>query len=91
HSGKPSEAAARDAINGLPVANAAALRNPECLDVIRQHPALNLAMRTLPPPGTPREALEPYLQALWESLFCFSPIARDDNFFDLGGDSLLAA
>jgi acetoacetyl-CoA synthetase len=91
HSGKPSEAAARDAINGLPVANAAALRNPECLDVIRQHRALNLAMRTLPPPGTTREALEPYLQALWESLFCFSPIARDDNFFDLGGDSLLAA
>ncbi|NPT55611.1 acetoacetate--CoA ligase [Paraburkholderia sp. 5N] len=91
HSGKPSEAAARDAINGLPVANAAALRNPACLDVIRQHPALNLVARTLPPPGTTREALEPYLQALWESLFCLSPIARDDNFFDLGGDSLLAA
>ncbi|WP_245254191.1 acetoacetate--CoA ligase [Paraburkholderia sp. LEh10] len=91
HSGKPSEAAARDAINGLPVANAAALRNPECLDAIRLHPALNLAMRTMPSPGTTREALERYLQALWESLFCFSPIACDDDFFDLGGDSLLAA
>ena len=91
HSGKPSEAAARNAINGLPVANAAALRNPACLDVIRQHPGLNLAVRTLPPPGTTRETLEPYLQALWESMFSFSPIACDDNFFDLGGDSLLAA
>lgn len=91
HSGKPSEAAVRDAINGLPVANAAALRNPACLDAIRQHPALNLALRVIPPPGTTRETLERYLQALWESLFSFSPIDRDDNFFDLGGDSMLAA
>ncbi|WP_429558560.1 acetoacetate--CoA ligase [Paraburkholderia youngii] len=91
HSGKPSEAAARDAINGLPVANAAALRNPACLEAIRQHPALNLATRPLPQPGTTREALETYLQSLWENLFSFSPIARDDNFFNLGGDSLLGA
>ncbi|GAA4556780.1 acetoacetate--CoA ligase [Pseudonocardia xishanensis] len=34
HNGKPSERAARDAVNGDRVANEAALRNPECLAVI---------------------------------------------------------
>ena len=35
HNGKRSERAARDAVNGDPVVNAAALRNPGCLDAIR--------------------------------------------------------
>ncbi len=43
HSGKRSERAARDAVNGRPAANAGALRNPGCLDVIREHPALLMA------------------------------------------------
>jgi thioesterase domain-containing protein/aryl carrier-like protein len=60
-------------------------------DVIRQRSAPNLAVRTVPPPGITREALEPYLRVLWENLFSLSPIACDDDFFDLGGDSLLAA
>jgi len=91
HNGKLSEAAARNAINGLPVGNAAALRNPGCLDSIRNHPALNLAARELPPVGASREQMEAHLQALWETVFDFAPIGRDDNFFDLGGHSLLAA
>ena len=91
HSGKLSEAAARNVVNGLPVGNAAALRNPGCLDAIRNHPALNLAARELPPAGESREQLERHLQVLWEKLFDFAPIGRDDNFFDLGGHSLLAA
>ncbi|SCB21631.1 acetoacetate--CoA ligase [Cupriavidus alkaliphilus] len=91
HNGKFSEAAARNAVNGMPVGNAAALRNPDCLDAIRNHPALNLAARELPAPGTSREQLERHLQALWERLFDFAPIDRNDNFFDLGGHSLLAA
>ncbi|CAB3758845.1 Acetyl-coenzyme A synthetase [Paraburkholderia humisilvae] len=91
HSGKPSEAAARNAVNGLPVGNTGALRNPECLDVIRNHPALTVTARELPPPGETAEDLERYLQALWERLFDLTPIGRDDSFFDLGGDSLLAA
>ncbi|MCX4144238.1 acetoacetate--CoA ligase [Paraburkholderia madseniana] len=90
HNGKLSEAAARSAVNGLPIGNAAALRNPECLEAIRRHPALNLATRELPPVGESREQLERYLQALWEKLFGVAPIGRDDNFFDLGGHSLLA-
>ncbi|SIT48143.1 Acetoacetyl-CoA synthase [Paraburkholderia piptadeniae] len=91
HNGKFSEAAARDAVNGLPAANVTALRNPECLDAIRNHPALKPATRELPPAGESREQLEQHLQSLWEKLFDFAPIGRDDNFFDRGGDSLLAA
>ncbi len=91
HSGKPSEAAARNAVNGLPVANTGALRNPECLDAIRNHPALAATAHELPPAGDTIEQLEQYLQALWGRLFDLSPIGPSDNFFDLGGDSLLAA
>jgi acetoacetyl-CoA synthetase len=91
HSGKLSDAAARNAVNGLPAGNTAALRNPECLDAIRSHPMLNPATRELPPVGASREQLERHLQALWEILFGFAPIDRDDNFFELGGHSLLAA
>jgi|GEM_PF-35595 len=91
HNGKFSEAAARNAISGLPVSNAAALRNPECLDAIRHHPALHLATRELAPVGASRESLEKHLQTQWERLLDFAPIARDDNFFELGGNSLLAA
>ncbi|MEM5383781.1 acetoacetate--CoA ligase [Paraburkholderia phymatum] len=91
HNGKLSERSACDAVNGLPAINATALRNPECLDAIRNHPALKLATRKLPPAGNSREQLERHLQALWEKLFDFAPIGRDDNFFELGGNSLLAA
>jgi acetoacetyl-CoA synthetase len=91
HSGKPSEAAARSAVNGQPVGNSGALRNPECLEQIRNHPALVQTIRELPPVGDTPEQLERYLQALWERLFDLSPIGRTDSFFELGGDSLLAA
>ena len=90
HNGKLSEVAARNAVNGFPIGNAAALRNPGCLDAIRSHPALDLVTRALPPVGESREQLERHLQAQWEKLFAFEPIDRDDNFFDLGGHSLLA-
>jgi acetoacetyl-CoA synthetase len=91
HNGKQSEAAARAAVNGLAAGNTAALRNPQCLDAIRNHVALTLASRQLPPPGESREQLERYLQAQWENLFGFAPIGRNDSFFELGGHSLLAA
>jgi acetoacetyl-CoA synthetase len=91
HNGKFSEAAARNALSGLPVSNTAALRNPECLDAIRHHPALNSATRELAPVGESRESLERHLQTQWERLFDIAPIGRDDNFFELGGNSLLAA
>lgn len=58
--------------------------------------------RALPPPPRPtaardvdflppRSPLEHQIAAIWEGLFGVSPIGANDNFFDLGGDSLLAA
>jgi acetoacetyl-CoA synthetase len=91
HNNKPSEAAARDAVNGLPARNVSSLANPECLDQIREHPSLTRVKRDLPAPGDSIGSIEAYLCALWEQHFSFSPIGRDDNFFELGGHSLLAA
>ena len=42
HSGKLSERAATDAANGRDVRNAAALRNPESIRELREHPALRV-------------------------------------------------
>ena len=39
-SGKYSEKAVRDLVNGTPLSNRAALRNPEVLDEIAAHPEL---------------------------------------------------
>jgi acetoacetyl-CoA synthetase len=91
HSGKLSEAAARNAVNGLPVDNAGALRNPACLDAIRDHPALRPCAPALPAARPAPGQLEALLRQQWEQRFAFAPIGLDDNFFELGGNSLLAA
>jgi len=38
----------------------------------------------------PRDALETQLAQLWESVLAIAPIGVDDDFFDLGGESLHA-
>ncbi|MCI0752657.1 acetoacetate--CoA ligase [Teichococcus vastitatis] len=89
HTGKPSEAAMRDAVNGVPVRNIAALANPGCIDALANHPGLrgNHAIDL----GDRAEAdTESFLRALWEELLGVSPIGRDEDFFALGGHSLLA-
>ncbi|SAK51521.1 acetoacetyl-CoA synthetase [Caballeronia fortuita] len=91
HSGKLTEAAVRNAVNGLDVTNAAALRNPASLDAIRHHPALQPRPDDVPQSYATRDELERLLQTKWEQLFAFAPIGRGDNFFELGGHSLLAA
>ena len=91
HNGKPSEAAARSAVNGLDVANVTALRNPECLDAIRIRSAWSLETIALSATTEPTTQLEKQLHEYLEKLFGFAPIGRDDNFFELGGNSLLAA
>ncbi len=40
---------------------------------------------------SPQTEMERFLAELWESALAVSNIARSDNFFDLGGDSLIAA
>ncbi|SAL24147.1 acetoacetyl-CoA synthetase [Caballeronia cordobensis] len=91
HSGKLTETAVRNAVNGLDVTNTSALRNPASLDSIRNHPALQPPADDIPQTYTTRAELERLLQLKWEQLFAFAPIGRDDNFFELGGHSLLAA
>lgn len=91
HSGKLAEAAAAAVVNNRPLADTAALRNPECLEAIRFHSALR-GSTPLPVAGSiVAESLEQQLQNLWESLLGVSPIGQDDDFFELGGNSLTAA
>ncbi|MBR1250247.1 acetoacetate--CoA ligase [Bradyrhizobium sp. AUGA SZCCT0169] len=94
--GKRSEAAARDAVNGRPVRNRAALQNPECLDAIAKHPVLRAppAVRVPrgPPPGCEAipdpERLPQELQAICERVLGVAPIGWSDNLLGLGADSL---
>ncbi|MDX0647513.1 KR domain-containing protein [Sinorhizobium medicae] len=44
---------------------------------------------TLAPTGLPAESLEDRLAALWRDLLGVDYVGLDDDFFDLGGDSLL--
>ncbi len=91
HSGKPSEAALTAAVNGLPVCNAHALRNPGCLEGVAGLPQLR------PPPADEVDAAlagtdpQRCLRRLWERSFGFAPIGLDDDYFEMGGHSLQAA
>jgi acetoacetyl-CoA synthetase len=92
HSGKLSEEAARAALNGEAVRNRHALRNPHSLDQIAHHPALRRRRSLDRVMGglTPDMSLEEKLTSIWEELFGITPIRSDDDFFQLGGDSLMA-
>ena len=92
HSNKLSERAARDIVNGLRVENFEALRNPECLETIRVELALHAHETSV---GSVEQSargdlLETGIIGIWQELLGISAIGREDNFFDLGGTSLLA-
>jgi acyl carrier protein len=58
----------------------------------RALPAPPLARPVLGRPyASPATSLESELARIWEELLGVSPVGRDDDFLDLGGDSLLAA
>ncbi|WP_448621140.1 acetoacetate--CoA ligase [Geodermatophilus sp. URMC 65] len=86
HNGKRSERAARDAVNGDPVANADALRSPGCLEAIRVAvAAAGAAVGT-----SAADDGDPLLQAvtaLWGEVLQTGGIGPDDDFGDLGGTS----
>lgn len=91
-------AALRDVVNERPVADIRRLVNPGALRALRDEPALRnstVPAGPLPPPPAPgwrsRHDHEAYLKSLWEAIFGFSPIGLDDDFFEIGGHSLLAA
>ena len=90
YSGKPSEAAARAAVSGEPVANEGALRNPRCLDAIRQQTAMLLATDDDTPEDADGRPLTSRLQLLWQRHLGLARVGTDDNFFELGGKSLAA-
>jgi acetoacetyl-CoA synthetase len=88
HSGKLSESAARRAVSGRPVENEAALRNPQSLAAIREHPML----RAQPAFDTARDAsLRERVRAVWAEAFGIPLLPDDAHFFELGGNSLMAA
>jgi acetoacetyl-CoA synthetase len=92
HSGKCSERAAADAVSGREATNLEALANPGSLAEIRD------ALVAVNAPGGPSRSsprrpdggTEEELRAIWEELLGIEPIAGDEDFFALGGTSLLA-
>ena len=93
HSGKRSERAARDAVDGRPVGNVEALRNPGSLEGIRRALAeteQRLSTLAQAPEDTAGQPTEARLRAIWESVLGVTSLGADDNFFDVGGSSLAA-
>lgn len=92
HSGKRSERAGRDAVEGREAANRRALANPGSLERIRLAVAeaeAALAARdldSLPADATTAEKV----RAIWESVLGVEGIGEDEDFFALGGTSLQA-
>ena len=90
HNGKRSERAARDAVNGDPVVNAAALRDPACLDAIRAAVRVPQVAATVPvgtDTGAPDTAVLRDLRRLWHDVLGGAEAGPADHFFDLGGTS----
>ncbi|MDB6084108.1 MAG: acetoacetate--CoA ligase [Gammaproteobacteria bacterium] len=95
HTGKRSERSARDAVNNVPFMDNGALRNPECLVAIADHPSLRAAPPQAPAleqreSGSAGYVPEQVLTHLWEKILGVQPIGRDEDFFDIGGDSSTA-
>ena len=83
HSGKRSEVAARDAVNGLPIRNREALLNPDSLD--------GLAGRIMTSPSASDEIssdLELSLCMICQRFLHVPVVHSSDNFLAFGGDSL---
>jgi acetoacetyl-CoA synthetase len=92
HSGKRSERAGRDAVNGRRAANAAALANPGSVEEIG-HAVARIeearAERARVAEGEDAPAIE-RLRAIWEVVLGVEPLPDDADFFAVGGTSLLA-
>jgi len=86
HNGKPSERAARDVVNGNPVANADALQNPESLEGIRRALDAAAARTAGAAPLSGADEIAVVVAQLWRDTL--GPDADGDrSFSDLGGTS----
>ncbi|PRY49354.1 acetoacetyl-CoA synthetase [Geodermatophilus tzadiensis] len=83
HNGKRSERAARDAVNGDPVANAVALRDPGCPDRIRAA----VAAASAAPPAPEDDGLLGRVSRIWCEVLGLRSADPDDDWSDLGGTS----
>ncbi|MGN6202970.1 MAG: acetoacetate--CoA ligase [Solirubrobacterales bacterium] len=92
HSGKRSERAGRDAVEGREATNRKALANPEALEQIRAAVVAAETARTADAGESLGEdaPLRDRVRALWESALGFSGIGDEEDFFALGGTSLQA-
>jgi acetoacetyl-CoA synthetase len=90
HNGKRSERAARDAINGDPIRNLAALRNPDSLDAISA--AVSAATQVVPAseadqPDMDGDVLMATVSRAFRDVLGVASVGPTTNFFDLGGTS----
>jgi acetoacetyl-CoA synthetase len=92
HSGKRSERAGRDAVEGREAANRRALANPESLERIRD--AVAEAEATVAAGGIDALAADATtrdkVRAFWETALGLEGVGDDEDFFALGGTSLQA-
>ncbi|WP_165838722.1 acetoacetate--CoA ligase [Roseicella frigidaeris] len=91
-SGKRSEAAARDAVNGRAARNRDALRNPECLASITASigagPRCRDTSQGTGPHGAEADPMAARLTALCESILDLPELGPADDLLELGADSL---
>ena len=92
HSGKRSERAGREAVEGRAAANRRALANPDSLEAISRAVAEAEAARvSREPREVPADApTTEKLRAIWEAVLGLEGIGDEDDYFDLGGTSLQA-
>ncbi|HEY6146019.1 MAG TPA: acetoacetate--CoA ligase [Solirubrobacterales bacterium] len=92
HSGKRSEGAGRDAVEGREAANRRALANPDSLEqihfaAVEAQAALKARdLASLPADAATAEKV----RAIWEPVLGVGGIGEDEDFFALGGTSLQA-
>jgi acetoacetyl-CoA synthetase len=91
HSGKRSERAGRDAVEGRAAPNRRALANPDSLDRIsRAVTAVEAELATRDREPAADAITVDKMRAIWESVLGIQGIGDSDGFFALGGTSLQA-